>query len=112
MSRQHRSRSVVAGQLACAVCVHAAAAVCAGNTAKTAKAAGHDPSEAAGWFNRPAAHILTMNINFTKKPMKPMTTKPIAVLEQILLNSVWQGRQGTAGRAGQQAVQPTAVSLA
>lgn len=28
-----------------------------------------------------------MNINFTKKPMKPMTTKPMAVLEQILLNS-------------------------
>lgn len=34
---------------------------------------------------------LTMNINFTKKPMKPITTKPMAVLEQILLNSA----QGT-----------------
>jgi len=36
---------------------------------------------------------LTMNINFTKKPMKPITTKPIAVLEQILLNSAAQEQQ-------------------
>ena len=28
-----------------------------------------------------------MNISLTKKPMKPITTNPRAVLEQILLNS-------------------------
>lgn len=31
---------------------------------------------------------LTMNMSLTKKPMKPMTTNPRAVFEQILLNSV------------------------
>lgn len=28
-----------------------------------------------------------MNINFTKKPMKPIKIKPMAVFEVILLNS-------------------------
>ena len=35
-----------------------------------------------------------MNINLTKKPMKPMTTKPKAVLEQILLNSTQEHKPG------------------
>lgn len=32
-------------------------------------------------------HVLTMNISFTKKPMKPIRMKPMAVLDVILLNS-------------------------
>ena len=35
-----------------------------------------------------------MNISLTKKPMKPMTTKPKAVLEQILLNSTQEDNIG------------------
>jgi len=37
---------------------------------------------------------LTMKISLTKKPMKPMTTKPSAVLEVILVNSGVAGEEG------------------
>ena len=36
-----------------------------------------------------------MKISLTKKPIKPMTTKPSAVLEVILVNSVLFEGQGT-----------------
>ena len=35
---------------------------------------------------------LTMNTSLTKKPMKPITTKPNAVCRQILLNSAEHAR--------------------
>lgn len=38
----------------------------------------------------PLATTLTIKMSFTKKPMKPMTTKPKAVRPQILLNSAQQ----------------------
>lgn len=34
--------------------------------------------------------LIGMNINFTKKPMKPITTIPIAVLNAIFVNSKGQ----------------------
>ena len=47
---------------------------------------------------------LTMNINLTKKPMKPITMKPSAVLRQILLNSAQRetNTRGTGGTGQQQ----------
>jgi hypothetical protein len=45
-----------------------------------------------------------MNINFTKKPMKPITTKPRAVLEQIRLNSAAGERQQEANHQPSAAV--------
>jgi hypothetical protein len=55
---------------------------------------------------------LTMNINFTKKPMKPITTKPIAVLEQILLNSANTARNMQQDSSLSKPSGQTAVSLA
>jgi hypothetical protein len=51
-----------------------------------------------GGWEHARASALTMNTSFTKKPMKPISTKPMAVLEQILLNSVVGG--GGASAAG------------
>lgn len=44
-------------------------------------------------FKRRGVQELTMKMSLTKKPMKPMTTNPSAVLEQILLNSTSKNTQ-------------------